>query len=420
MRNKLLKRSSGLLELSYVDLFAGMVLAVFVILIVVIFAKRDKCEPEKLAFLKIDEMPTVLAGQNYLYTIPVSGGSGQRRFGIAGQLPPNLDFESNSGTIFGFAALNSDDSPASYPIVVHVIDDRGQTDTLHVELFLEHGAVPYDPEHMALRITRESRTLEDATVRLPYEAIVGASGGVEPYRWNLVGGMIPTGLALENGRITGVPTVPGKYEFAARVAHSPGTFEYNGQIYAWEGAADTIALEMAVYQPTTHFLVLPQGEVGRSYTGAIVSTNGTPEDRPEWIGTVPGLAVTKANRSLEGVPTEAGRFQISCAIATTFGHPDTLKGLIEIRESIPLEALPAVFQAWLQEPFESCIPHRGGVEPVRIQLLDDLPAGLTFEDGGKIAGIPESVVLRSIRYLLSDDRDTTVEGTFQIRVGPRH
>ena len=49
----------------------------------------------------------------------------------------------------------------------------------------------------------------------PYSASMVASGGQEPYRWNVLSGSLPTGLKLDasTGFFSGSPTIPGTYSF---------------------------------------------------------------------------------------------------------------------------------------------------------------------------------------------------------------
>jgi len=51
-----------------------------------------------------------------------------------------------------------------------------------------------------------------------YAARLVARGGAAPYRWERGAGLVPKGLHLSPaGRLTGVPTVPGRFSFVVRV-----------------------------------------------------------------------------------------------------------------------------------------------------------------------------------------------------------
>ena len=62
--------------------------------------------------------------------------------------------------------------------------------------------------------------LPQGTLNMPYSATVTAKGGVPPYTWSIVSGMLPPGLALVAGAgvITGTPMQAGTFSFTVQVA----------------------------------------------------------------------------------------------------------------------------------------------------------------------------------------------------------
>ena len=75
-----------------------------------------------------------------------------------------------------------------------------------------------------LVITNASDQLAPGQVGVSYATGVFADGGVPPYRWSLVAGQLPPGLALtaSPGRITGTPTTTGTFAFTLRVTDQGG------------------------------------------------------------------------------------------------------------------------------------------------------------------------------------------------------
>jgi Domain of unknown function (DUF4082)/Putative Ig domain len=73
-------------------------------------------------------------------------------------------------------------------------------------------------------------TLQIATSRLPaatlagtYSTALSANGGTAPYTWNLIGGALPSGLALSaNGTISGAPRGAGAFSFTVQVKDTAG------------------------------------------------------------------------------------------------------------------------------------------------------------------------------------------------------
>lgn len=68
-----------------------------------------------------------------------------------------------------------------------------------------------------------SSTLADAIVSHPYLQTLGASGGVAPYYWSLVGGALPEGIMLDaTGQLSGTPLLAGNYLIHVQVMDQSG------------------------------------------------------------------------------------------------------------------------------------------------------------------------------------------------------
>jgi len=51
-----------------------------------------------------------------------------------------------------------------------------------------------------------------------YDLNVQVSGGVNPYSYRVASGKLPPGMTLRDGKLTGTPTQPGRYEFTVEVS----------------------------------------------------------------------------------------------------------------------------------------------------------------------------------------------------------
>lgn len=82
-------------------------------------------------------------------------------------------------------------------------------------------------------VTITSLAMNDGVVGRSYKATLTVSGGSPPYRWGLVGGVIPTGLNLSsNGTLEGIPTTSNSFTFAVQVFDSSSPVRFDGRWFS--------------------------------------------------------------------------------------------------------------------------------------------------------------------------------------------
>ncbi|HSE38784.1 MAG TPA: matrixin family metalloprotease, partial [Blastocatellia bacterium] len=70
-------------------------------------------------------------------------------------------------------------------------------------------------------VSIETLNVNEGVVGSLYSMTLTATGGTAPYRWGLVGGVLPSGLSLSaNGTIEGIPNLVGSSTFAVQVIDS--------------------------------------------------------------------------------------------------------------------------------------------------------------------------------------------------------
>lgn len=138
--------------------------------------------------------------------------------GALAGLPPGLSLNPNNGQVTG---VPKPDAAATYPqqyvFTAQVTDSalpKSQLQTRQFSLSIQKPSV--------LQIT--PGTLPAGTAATPYTPItVGATGGIQPYTWSLIGGQLPPGMSLgANGVLSGTPVLatPSPDQFTVQVQDS--------------------------------------------------------------------------------------------------------------------------------------------------------------------------------------------------------
>ena len=127
-----------------------------------------------------------------------------------GALPTGLALNPATGEITGKPAVAGE-----YPLKVQVTDTLGLTATLDV------------PLKVAARLAVVKKPLPAAKVGTPSRAKLGATGGVAPLKWNILGGkpgFLPAGIKFnaKTGAFSGTPTKAGVYRLRMQVVDKVG------------------------------------------------------------------------------------------------------------------------------------------------------------------------------------------------------
>ena len=144
--------------------------------------------------------------------------SGGLPAGALAGLPPGLALNPNNGQVAG---VPTPDGAATYPqqyvFTVKVTDSALPSSQVQTRLFSVTIQKP-----SVLQIT--PTTLPTGTAATPYTPVtIGATGGIQPYTWKLIGGQLPAGMSLAaNGVLSGTPVLatPSPDQFTVQVQDS--------------------------------------------------------------------------------------------------------------------------------------------------------------------------------------------------------
>ncbi len=170
-----------------------------------------------------------------------------------------------------------------------------------------------------------ARALPAPTRFVPYRAELGAAGGVGAYRFQLISGILPTGLELaSNGEISGTPTdaLGTTRLFVIRVVDSIGNVD--------ERAFAVTVVDSAPFTIQTR--ALPDGLLGTEYVQSLFAVNpsGAAVSLPvTWkriSGALPEGFVLEPSQSdtlvISGTPTRPGRYRFTIEAVDGQGRTD--------------------------------------------------------------------------------------------------
>jgi large repetitive protein len=216
----------------------------------------------------------------------------------SGTLPPGLTINATTGLISGTPT-----TAGTYSFTVYAkvnADSRSDTKAL--------GIVVRDPLVVTAGEPFVARRAQ-AEVRLPFDATIQATGGFGTYTWSVTAGVVPPGLKLADGSITGTPTTAGSYAFIASVTDAEGRkANYTARIVV----AEKLAISTLVLKP---------GKVGRLYAAKLKTLGGVkPASWRVVRGPLPrGIRFDRSVGTLSGTPKMAGRYRITFEATDALG-----------------------------------------------------------------------------------------------------
>ncbi len=183
--------------------------------------------------------------------------------------------------------------------------------------------------------------LPGGSVGASYNQTVSASGGVAPYFYSVVGGVLPAGLSLNSatGAITGTLTTAGTFNFTIQGTDAngcPGTRPYVIVVTA-------VICPAIVLNPAS----LPGAFIGVPYSQSISATGGVaPYIYAVVSGALPtGLVLNPATGAITGTPTGAGTFNFTIRGTDANGCPGQLSYALTVA-IVPVTADIPTLSQW--------------------------------------------------------------------------
>ncbi len=331
-------------------------------------------------------LPGGQVGAPYSSALAASGGAPPYLWSVvAGDLPPGLALGASTGLLAGTPSAQG-----SFVFTVQVTDAQAQADSAQRAFTVAIAAAPPAPADLVL----STATLPGGQVGTSYSGTLAASGGVAPYRWSVVVGSLPPGLALggSNGVLAGTPTIAGSFSFAIQVADSQSPADTAQRVFTVAIAAPPPPAPADLVLSTAS---LPGGKVGTAYSSALAASGGVAPYRGSVVaGSLPpGLALNASTGVLAGTPTAAGSFGFAIQVADAQSPADTAQRTFSVAIAgstvAPLDITTASLpRARLWRAYSQTLQAIGGVEPYRWSIVSgSLPPGLALDaSSGAISG----------------------------------
>jgi uncharacterized repeat protein (TIGR01451 family) len=308
-----------------------------------------------------ESLPQAKKNEFYSQTLTATGGTAPYTF-TAFNLGNGLKL--SGSTISGTPTVGE----VIFPFNVQAKDANGFTAMQSYLLYVSN-------------VTLTPPTLPNGIVGSPYSQTLTARGGFTPYKFSIVSGNLPPGLALNGDTIKGTPSAPaGKYTFTVEVIDDH--FYKASQTYTVTITNPNLAIDPAT---------LPSGSPGKPYSQRLTVSGGlAPYTLTLTGGSLPP-GLTLNGSTISGTPTgPIGKFNFTVQALDSIGSRGTRSYEMSISNiTINPVILPA---GAIGEAYSQTLTASGGVAPYKFSIVSgSLPPGLGI-NGDAISGTPSQGV----------------------------
>ena len=262
----------------------------------------------------------------------------------------------------------------------------------------------------------------NAEVGKSYSLQISGKGGCTPDSvvYSIVAGSLPPGLSVSssNALVSGVPTLPGVYQFWLQVADIPqwqgGAFWCQDDKQSQWQFQITVVPGLQIAQRQSR---LNAGQLNQAYNMQFTATGGSNLTWSVASGSLPtGLNLDASNGLLSGTPTTLGdyTFQIK---ASDGSRSDVQTYTMSVVEPLKIAKFTPI--AEVGRPVDVTLGATGGRSPYT-WTATGVPAGLTFDPTtGKITGTPTAATAATLKVTVTDSLGAATSMTVDLPVFDR-
>lgn len=332
-------------------------------------------------------LPSAAVGAAYSQSLTAVGGTAPYTWAItAGSLPAGLSLNAATGAITGTPT-----GSGTFNFTVQVTDKSSAQSSKAFTLSVVSSLVITTPA-----------ALPGGSVSLPYSVTLAASGGTQPYRWTVLSGALPLGLALApaTGVLSGTPLSAGTFSFTVQVADS-------ASLVATQTFALTIASGLAISTPP----LLPGASVGVAYSQTLTAVGGT--SPYQWLvnaGSLPAsMALNPSTGVLSGTPTASGTFTFTVLVTDNAGNRATQQFTLVVGSGLAIITGAVLPPATIQTAYSQTLNAAGGRPPYTwTSIAGSLPLGLKLGSDGSLTGTPTAAGTYHFTVQVTDKTNASV------------
>jgi hypothetical protein len=325
-------------------------------------------------------LPAGVTGKVYNAALTAQNGSTPYTWAFnGGVLPPGL-------TILPAGTLSGTPTKAgTYLFGAQVTDAHGATGVGAITVTITQG----------LAITTSS-PLPNGAVGSAYQLQFGASGS-SSNTWAVTAGSLPPGFTLDaaSGVLSGTPTTATTYGFTVQLTDSTTNASVSKNF--------TLTIAPSLIITTTS---LANGQIGTAYSQTLSAAGGTPPYLWALTGTgslPPGLALNGSTGAIIGTPAQNGASNFTVRVTDSAGIVATRPLSIVIGPLITFTTPSPLPNAVAGGPYSQTVAVTGGTPPYTFSLdTGSLPAGITLDGTGKLAGTPTGLGASNFTVRVTD------------------